>query len=91
MDLQANMQQLQGSLQANVHTVLDRLGEKAHSLQEELKLVAEMIDSRLPQPLSKALRHEGWPTPRWAMYTFCVGAMICLLCSGICHLFACCR
>lgn len=36
------------------------------------------------------LSDAQWPTPRWPVYVFLAGAMVCLFTSSFCHLFACC-
>lgn len=36
------------------------------------------------------LGNGQWPTPRWPVYVFTAGAMVCLFTSSFCHLFGCC-
>ncbi|KAK9903599.1 hypothetical protein WJX75_009680 [Coccomyxa subellipsoidea] len=40
--------------------------------------------------LLAVLTDSQWPTPRWPVYTFLAGAMVCLFTSAFCHGFACC-
>eukprot|EP00798_Chlamydomonas_sp_ICE-L_P012824 gene12824-40_t len=47
---------------------------------------------RLHHHLVQLLVNEAlkWPAPRWPMYVFTSGAMVCMALSAICHGFACC-
>lgn len=101
-NLQANLHSLSERMQGNLHSlserVQDSLAERVHHLQGSLNervlnlqgglnVLAGALNKRMPQSLTSLLH---WPTPRWPIYTFLAGAMGCLLCSSVCHLFACC-
>lgn len=49
--------------------------------------------AQLPPLALKAAAALGgavWPVPRWPLYVFMAGAMMCLLTSATCHLLSCC-
>lgn len=54
---------------------------------------ASLQDSHLrhiPQPSLHDLQKEGYnPIPKWPWFVFLFGAMGCLVCSSVSHLFAC--
>lgn len=71
------------------------LGDQHHrggggAIQDAL-LAVHTVRERLTMLVQEALSGVVvWPVPRWPVYVFLAGAMICLLLSAVCHLFGCC-
>jgi len=60
-------------------------------LQDSLRHLQELLGQGLPglqRADTKGL--QVWMVARWPVFVFMGGAMLCLLVSSICHLFACC-
>ena len=55
-----------------------------HGLMPELQMLHNQLVELL---MSEALK---WPVPRWPLYVFLAGAMVCMALSAACHGFACC-
>eukprot|EP00878_Enallax_costatus_P015225 GHUV01015939.1.p1 GENE.GHUV01015939.1~~GHUV01015939.1.p1 ORF type:complete len:386 (+),score=106.03 GHUV01015939.1:469-1626(+) len=82
--LQDNLHQLQHSL----HNVEQSLQHKAEEISGNLATKAGNVQAVLLQQLRPIVQ---WPVPRWPVYVYFAGAMVCLLTSSVCHLLGCCQ
>lgn len=75
-------------LQDSLHNVELSLQLKAAGLGSNLASRAGVVQAALLQQLKPILQ---WPVPRWPVYVYFAGAMVCLLTSSVCHLLGCCK
>jgi adiponectin receptor len=75
-------------LQDSIHNVELSLQHKAAGLGSNLAGRAGIVQAALMQQLKPILQ---WPVPRWPVYVYFAGAMVCLLTSSTCHLLGCCQ
>eukprot|EP00882_Tetradesmus_deserticola_P028351 GHRQ01031580.1.p1 GENE.GHRQ01031580.1~~GHRQ01031580.1.p1 ORF type:complete len:373 (+),score=136.04 GHRQ01031580.1:189-1307(+) len=75
-------------LQDSLHSVELGLQLKAAGLSSNLASKAGVVQAALMQQLQPVLQ---WPVPRWPVYVYFAGAMVCLLTSSTCHLLGCCK
>lgn len=96
--LSDNLHSLQDSLQHKAHSLSSNLANQASSIQHNLADMQHNIadnyagftaslNAHLQTQLKAVVQ---WPTPRWPVYVYFAGAMICLLTSTVCHLLGCC-
>ena len=89
------------SLQLQMQKVAVELWRQTESVMQYLSwdtdahYVQQVNASQAPVALRVWLREVVsrsvmWPVPRWPLYLFMAGAMICLAASAFCHLLACC-
>ncbi|GLI62283.1 hypothetical protein VaNZ11_004845 [Volvox africanus] len=97
-DLSANLHHLQERLAHNVDSLVYEVKEEVqhaaqvlhdrmHSITDNFHYVTERLNTLIHEAVSDLLM---WPVPRWPVYVFMAGAMICLFLSAVCHLFGCC-
>jgi adiponectin receptor len=75
-------------LQDSLHNVELTLQLKAAGLSSNIANRAGVVQAALLQQLKPILQ---WPVPRWPVYVYFAGAMVCLLTSSTCHLLGCCK
>lgn len=79
---------LQGGVSGSLHTISDGMHALQDNLHQQLEqLVHGGATGRLATSLPRVVQ---WPAPRWPVYVYMAGTMICLLASSICHLLGCC-
>ncbi|BDA50104.1 Heptahelical transmembrane protein 4 [Coccomyxa sp. Obi] len=92
-------QHVEASLRSGLSRLQDMNGSW-DALAEDLKALEDRaiaygadglrgLEGRYAELLA-VLSDSQWPTPRWPVYVFLAGAMVCLFTSAFCHLFACC-
>jgi len=96
--LQGNLHALQDSLTENVGGVRERMAVNLGSLgqrirgsctnfQESLHVLQELLG---PGPHNlRRTSSNVWSIVRWPLFVYMAGAMVCMLLSSGCHLFAC--
>lgn len=93
----AGVHALEHSVSAGVHaieeTVAAALHHTPHTPPPEAALAAaKQLVARARASAARAL-HPGafvYPAPRWPVYVYFAGAMVCLGTSTVCHLLGCC-
>lgn len=68
---------------------LSGVGSRLRSYGASAGAELASVEAALHDALAAALE-VTWPVPRWPIYVFTAGAMLCLLTSSVCHLFGCC-
>lgn len=74
--------------QDSLHNVEASLQHKAAGLGSNIASTAGLLHATLMQQLKPIVL---WPVPRWPVYVYFAGAMVCLLTSSVCHLLGCCQ
>lgn len=82
--LQDNLQHTASSL---THNIKDGVTFNLGAIQDSLHAVRTQLEGQLHSALGTVLQLRA---TRWPVYVYMVGAMVCLLVSSVCHLFACC-
>jgi adiponectin receptor len=86
---------LSDSVQTRAATIGSGLGHTADAVQHYLQQHAPGLSHKL-EALQALLQSQlggvvQWPVPRWPVYVYFAGAMVCLLTSCVCHLLGCCQ
>lgn len=85
--LEAGVQHGVAALSDELLQLREGLAHLPGSIQASSQQLAAALRAHVQEQLASEVQ---WPTPRWPLYVYFFGAMICLLTSTVCHTLGCC-